>query len=283
MKNALIALLFFMLFTNTVTAQIPVDQYRQEILNLKTNEAIKDYWGKLLKIDQEILVKIKGIANQDSLSIDNMIRTALLFEIHGERIYFPNNIVPIMNLSHNYVGSSQIVFWSIIKKCKKVGGVIDNFGGSYPAYLLESVGLTIYNYSFFEQNSKYPTALKKLDALTNENVVENLLVAYHDQKKTYKLKEHKVVNEWHKQAFEKLLEDEGTFSFVKMSDKELYIKLSNRFQKLIPLKSDKNTTIYRIENEPFGWTYAYKKDGSLTLRDENEKTLISYTKAKQTK
>ena len=263
-----------------MTAQIPVSQYRQEIMNLNTNESIEDYWGKLLKIDQEILVNIEGTANIDSLSIDNMIRTALLFEIHGEKIYNPYNIVPIMNLAHNNVGSSKIAFWSIIKRCRHVAENQENFGKSYPEYVLEAFGLTFYYYSFLNQDSKYPTALKKLDALTNDNVVENLLVAYNNQKKTYKLKEVKIINEWYKQAFENSLEDEGTFSFVEMSDKKIYIKLSNRIQKLIALKSNENGIIYRIENEPFGWTYAYSKDGNLTLRDENEKTLITYTKVK---
>lgn len=279
MTNKFILTILFLLSIKIVSAQIPVNEYRNEILNLKTDTDFQIYWDKLYKIDQEILVKLKDTKKSDSLSIDNMIRTALLFEIHGEKVYGPNNIVPIVNLTHNIIGDCQVAFWSIIKKCSKVGGVIDRFGGKFPTYQLESVGLTFYNYSFFNQESKYPEAVNKMDAATNDNVVNNLLNAFENQKKLYLLKEKKVLNEWFAQPFidEK---EEDTFSFVLMSDDEIYVKKRINIQKLLLIQSKNKSKIYRIEKEPFGWTYEYGTDGSLTLKDKNENTLIEYTNYK---
>lgn len=277
MSNKLILSILFILSIKTASAQIPVNEYRKEILNLKTDTDFQIYWDKLYKIDQEILVKLDDTKKADSLSIDNMIRTALLFEIHGEKVYNPNNVVPIVNLTHNIIGDCQIAFWSIIKKCSKVGGVIDRFGGKFPTYQLESVGLTFYNYSFLNQESKYTLLVDKMDLATNENVVLNLLKAFENQKRLYRLKEIKVLNEWFAQPFIDLKE-EDTFSFVLMSDEQLYVKKRINLQKLQLVQSKSKSKIYRIEKEPFGWTYEYGTNGSLTLRDEKENTLIEYTR-----
>lgn len=262
-----------------VSAQIPVNVYRQEISNLKTDNDIQVYWEKLNKIDQEILVNLDDTKKSDSLSIDNMIRTALIFEMHGKKVYKPNNVVPILNMSHNSNGSCQIAFWSIIKECANIGGIINNIGGKYPAYQLEGIGLTFYHYSLLNQESKYPELIKKMDSLSNNNVVENLLNAFENQKKSYKLKSIEVLNEWYIQPFTDLKE-KNKFSFVLMSDNEVYLKKFNYIQKLSLLKTENKTKIYRIENEPFGWTYEYRNDGSLCLRDENENKLIEYSKYK---
>ena len=279
MSNKLIFAILFLLAIEIVSAQIPVSEYRQEILNLKTDTDFQIYWDKLYKIDQEILVELDDKKKADSLSIDNMIRTALLFEIHGEKVYNSNNVIPIVNLTHNTIGDCQVAFWSILKKCSKVGGVIDRLGCKFPTYQLESVGLTFYNYSFLNQESKYPEAVNKMDAATNENVVTNLLNAFENQQKLYSLNEKKVLNEWFAQPFIDVKE-EDTFSFVLMSDDEIYVKKRINIQKLLLIESKNKSKIYRIENEPFGWTYEYGNDGSLTLKDENEKILIEYTKYK---
>ena len=260
-------------------AQIPINEYRKEIENLKTDNDFQIYWDNLNKIDQEILVTLDDSKKSDSLSIDNMIRTALVFEIHGEKAYKPNNVVPILNMSHNSNGNSQIAFWSIIKKCAKIGGIIENFGGKYPAYQLEGIGLTFYHYSFLNQESKYPKLIKKMDSLTNNKVVMNLNNAFEQQKKSYKLKEIEVLNEWYIQPFTNLKEKDK-FAFIIMSDNEVYLKKFKNVQKLSLIKKENKSKIYRIENEPFGWTYEYGNDGSLCLKDENENKLIQYTKYK---
>jgi hypothetical protein len=269
--------LLFFFTTNFLFAQIPVDEYRKEIINLTSEEQIGNYWAKLIKIDQEILLNTKDSKKIDSISISNMIRTALLFEIHNDKIYKPNNYLPIINLSHNNISDCQIAFWPIIEKCKKTGGIIDTFGGIYPAYELESISLTFYSYSLLNQEINYPNLIEKLTLLSNENVVDNLIVCFEKQKELEKLKVIKVLNKWHIEIFENTFED-GFFEFVKMSDKNIYIRKKERLQKLICIKSNKELKIYQIENDPFGWTFEYKKDGSLFLKDENNNTLISYNK-----
>jgi hypothetical protein len=119
-----------------------------------------------------------------------------------------------------------------------------------------------------------------MDTATDDNVVVNLLKAFENQKKLYLLKEKKVLAEWFVQHFIDLKEDEGTFAFVIMSDDEIYIKKNINIQKLELIEKRKNSKIYKINNEPFGWTYDYGNDGNLTLRDENENILIEYTKYK---
>lgn len=277
MKYKIISLIFYIFSLSTVLAQIPVDDYRNEILNLKTENDINSYWKKLKEIDQEILVNLKDVEQLDSLSIDNMIRTALIFDIHGEIAYKPNNIVPILNMSHNSIGCSQIAFWKIIKKCANVGGVINRFGGEFPAYQLESVGLTFYHYSLLNQESLYPKLTEKLDSLTDNNVVENLLSAFEKQKKIYDLKEMEVLNEWYVQPSLNYKEKEK-FALVLMSDNHIYLRKFNRIHKLSLIESKDKIKIYRIENEPFGWTYQYGSDGSLCLKDENGNYLIQYSK-----
>lgn len=279
MKKSYILTLLFLVSLKMVNAQIPVETYRMEISNLKTKEDIQAYWKQLEDIDQNILVPMTNTHEGDSLSIDNMVRTALMFEIHGERVYAPDIAVPIVNMSHNRNGYSQIVFWNIIQKCKKVGGLIDTFGGKFPAYQLEGLSLTFYEYSLFNQDERYPHLEKRLDSLTTDKVPENLLYAYDYQKKTYQLKEKKVLGEWYVQSSVNLIDDD-TFSFVLMSDKNLYLKTGIRYQKLILVKAKGKNRIYKIEHEPFGWTYVYGKDGSLSLLDENKEVLISYTPAK---
>lgn len=269
--------LFFILtlFTN---AQIPVKDYELEISNLKTENEIASYWKSIEKIDQEILVAIKDIKRADSISTDNMIKTALLFKIHGDKAYKPYNTVPILNLSHNSVSNNQIVFWSIIEKCEKVGGVIKNFGGKYPSYQLESVSMCFYHYSLYKQDSIYSKLANKINQLSSKNTVKNLLKSYNDTKKTYKLKEIKVLNKWYLQPF-KEMKEEGVFEFVLMSDKNLYLRKKERIQKLLLTSEKKNSKTYRIENEPFGWHYKLLNDGSLYLLDENSKVLIEYSRA----
>lgn len=275
MKKKYFLPLFFI--SNFLFAQIPVEEYRKEIINLTTEEQIDDYWAKLLKIDQEILVKTKDSKKIDSISISNMIRTALLFEIHKDKIYKPNNYLPILNLSHNYIGECKIAFWPIIEKCKKTGGIIDDFGGKYPSYVLESISLTFYSYSLLNHEEKYQNLISKLALLSNDNVVNNLVISFEKQKEIENLKEIKVLNKWHIEPIENTFED-GFFEFVKMSDKNIYLRKSDRLQKLKCLESNKKTKTYQIENDPFGWTYEYSKKGDLVLKDENNNILFSYNK-----
>lgn len=273
--------LFVMLVTaiKSSIAQIPVEEYKKEILSLKTEQEIDNYWTKLHKIDQEILVETASIQAVDSISISNMIRTALLFKIHGKKAYKPTNTVPILNMSHNYIGGCQLAFWPVIEKCKEVGGIIENFGGKFPAYQLEGIALTFYNYSLLGQQAKYEGLLEKLNHLKDNSLVEDLEACFKYQKELQGLREIEVLGKWHLQPFKNVMEEEF-FEFVRMSDESIYIKKRGHIQKLELIEPGEKTKIYRITDEPFGWTYAYGNDGSLVLRDEKKENLIEYTRIK---
>ena len=261
-------------------AQIPIDQYKTEINNLKTNEDIEQYWGKLLDIDQNVLVNTKDVTIADSISIDLMIRTSLLFQIHGDTCYNKfNNTLPILNLSHSNVGNCQVVYWPIIEKCAQIGGVIESMGGKYPTYELESVSLTFFNYSLLNQDEKYNSLLSRLYDLANDSIIEKLIEQFNELKKLKTLKVKTVLDSWYNQPFTDLKE-ESIFEFVEMSDDHIYLKRFDHIQRLLEISSENGIRFLRINNEPFGWIFRYGNDGNLTLLDEKGNILINYSKIK---
>lgn len=279
MKKNIAIVIILILSLSSCHSQIPIEKFRAEIEKLNTEKQISEYWNKLYKIDQEILLSTSDLRRADSISISNMIKTALIFDIHQTKGYNSNGLsgfLPIINLSHNQIGKSQIAYWPIIEKCKEIGGAIDNFGGKYPAYQLESVSLTFYNYSLFNQEEKYPILVRKLREIETGDIVDKLLKSFQHQNELRKLNEVAVLNSWHRQS-SKDRTDEGEFSIVKMSDNNIYLKNYGRIQKLELLKAKNKAKEYKIENEPFGWKYIYSEDGSLSLIDEKHNELIKYT------
>lgn len=282
MKKNIAILLTLLLSVSFGYSQIPIEKYRAEIEKLETDTQINEYWNSLHKIDQEILVNTKDLKVADSISISNMIKTKLIFDIHGTKGYNSggySGFLPILNLSHNYIGQCQIAYWPIIEKCAEIGGAIKSFGGKYPAYQLESVSLTFYNYSLYKQETKYQNLVEKLRELKTDDTVNELLKSFEYQNELRKLDEVAVLHSWYLQSFKDRI-DEGEFSIATMSDNGTYIKKHGRIQKLELLKENKTSKIYRIENEPFGWNYVYENDGSLSLIDEDKNELIKYTLAK---
>jgi len=282
MKKNIAILLILVLSLSSCHSQIPIEKFRAEIEKLDTEKQISEYWNKLHKIDQEILLSTTDLRKADSISISNMIKTALIFDIHGTKGYNSNGFsgfLTIINLSHNQISKSQIAYWPIIEKCKEIGGAIDNFGGKYPAYQLESVSLIFYNYSLFNQEEKYPMLVSKLREIRTIEVVDELLKSFQHQNKLRKLNEVTVLNSWHRQSSKDRI-DEGEFSIVRMSDDNVYLKNYGRIQKLELLKANNKYKEYKIENEPFGWKYIYGEDGSLSLIDEKDDELIKYTLTK---
>ncbi|WP_296312647.1 hypothetical protein [Winogradskyella sp. UBA3174] len=282
MKKNITVLLILLLSASFSFSQIPIEEYRAEIEKLETETQINEYWNNLHKIDQEILVRTTNLKIADSISISNMIKTSLIFDIHGTKGYNPNGFsgfLTIINLSHNYIGQCQLAYWPIIEKCAEIGGTIDSFGGKYPAYELESVSSTFYNYSLFNQEIKYPKLIEKLRKIKTQNIIDELSKSLEYQNKLRELNEVKVLHSWSKQRFENRI-DEGKFSFVKMSNNGIYIKIYRRIKKLELMKTNLKSKVYRIENEPFGWKYVYGNDGSLILIDDEENELIKYTLAK---
>ena len=183
-------------------------------------------------------------------------------------------------MSHNEIGESSVVFWPIIEKCAKVGGIIETFGGVFPTYEIECVSLDFYNYSLFEEKNKekYAELREKLNQIKTDDIVTALIESYNYKKKLYTLKEIKSVGKWSLQSNKNEILDES-FEFIKMSDNNIYIKQNNKIQKLIMLKKHKGVKIFKMENEPFGWNYELLKNGTLFLKDDKNEVLIQYTRA----
>ncbi|MEM5565345.1 hypothetical protein WNY78_09525 [Psychroserpens sp. AS72] len=275
----IVFLIILVSFSFDCFAQIPTEQYKTEISNLKTEATIDAYWKKLHDLDQVTYMQdTEDPIAGDSISLANMIRTALLFETYSPKIYKPNNIVPILNFSHNYNGTSLLAFWPIILDCKLIGGAIDSFGGQFPAYQLEGLSLTFYGYSLFNQDEKYPELFKKINIESADLVSTNLIKVFEHEKQLRQLEVIESLGKWTNKSF-KDREDKGFFEFVKMNDDNIYVKRRHRLQKLILLSSEKGISTYKIEHEPFGWTYKLT-NGNLSLVDDLNNILITYNSHK---
>ena len=271
-KTALLILLSFVL---SCGSHENPDIYSDEISALQTEKDIKAYWQTLYDLDQITYLKeTKGHLQGDSISISNMIRTALMFEIHGPEVYTTDNVVPILNLAHNYYDQSSLAFWPIIQACKKRGGIIESFGGKFPAYPLEALSLTFYDFSLFQQDDRYDGLLAKLNNKTYDNVSTALFELQDEQRRLSQLEVKDVIGKWHIERM-KNIDEKGFFEIVKMSDNHLYLKRKHRLQKLVSMKSNDQAKHYKIENEPFGWTYSLNQ-GDLRLIDDQGITLIDY-------
>lgn len=256
-------------------SQIPVENYRKEISNLKSLEEVGVYWDQLENVDQNVLLKENNTIKYDSVSTSLMIRTVLMFELQNEKTFQLYKFVPLLNMAHSRNATSAKLFWPIIEKYKTVISKISEF---YPSYPLESIGLNYYGYSLFKQDAIYDRLISKLkNNVSNEKLIEQLLSSHKEFEKINSLKQVKKLFKWQHQPFKDVKED-GFFEFVKMSDGKLYLKKSyGVLQKLILTKKKNKFKYYHIEGEPFGWVYKLGKDGSLCLM-ENDTILIEYTK-----
>ena len=278
MKQITILSIFFLLTQGCFT-QIPIEQYTTEIQNLRTENDIELYWDKIYEIDQLLLVHEEDVPKSDSLSIDLMIRTTLLFQIHDTIGYNRfGNFLPVLNLVHSSVGFCQVIYWPVIEKCAALGGAIEHQGSTFPAYELESVSLSYYNYSLLNQELRYPILLNHLIGRDFDSIVTHLSTVFQNQKAIYRLDERKIIGSWINQPFTNL-QEESSFEIMVMSDGNYYIKQNNRFQKLNQTKLNRGIRSFRIEKEPFGWIYRLGRDGSLVLVDDKGEVLISYTKS----
>lgn len=277
MKQFIITFCFIQLafFSISSFSQIPMGKIEKEIRNLKTEKQKEKYWKKLEYLDQEILLNAESTAIYDSISIDNMIRTAMMFEIHGVK----DHIIPIVNLSHNYIDDAQIAYWAIILQCVEKGGVvIKSSGGGYPAYQLESISMKFYNgYSLLNQESIYPQLLQKIKVDLSQKSSSRLFNLYEEHKKLQKTHIKQVIGKWKKQSFKDWTEI-GFFELVATNNDELLLKNNERLQKLILIESNSEFKYYRVENEPFGWFYKLDNEGDLSLINDENQVLISYSK-----
>lgn len=274
-------LLYNILFLIGCTALIScapslADMYGNEISNLKSQEEVDAYWKELDRIDQDILLNEEDVAVYDSISISNMIRVVLLFETPGKESYLQKQATPVVTLSHNFNKDAGIAYWPVIVKCAEMKGVIHQIG--YPSYPLESIAGTLYNYSLFEQEERYPDLVEKLNAISGGYVISQLEMVFNKEKKLRQLTEKNSIGTWFVETI-KNQKSEQIFEFVIMSDNALYKRSGGRIQKLIEIESNIQSETYKIENDPFDWYYTLSKQGDLVLYDQHDNELIKYTKS----
>ncbi|ADF51586.1 hypothetical protein ZPR_1247 [Zunongwangia profunda SM-A87] len=259
-------------------SQIPTEAYREEIKALKTDDEIADYWKIINELDQEVLLKTEDRFRYDSISVDNMIRTSLLFKIHGNKGYVlisktSSAILPIVNLAHNRDAKINLAYWSLIANEE----IIKRFKTSlFPSYTLESLSLSAYDYSLVNQESRYAYLLEKLAEMPAEDdLVKRLEKLFSEYKITKDLEVLDVIGEWQNQAF-KNQKTGGNFQLVKLADQNFYFL---RFDSRILLeKIEKDAVdIFKVSGYPFGWYYTYNEEGELILYDQNDEILIEYS------
>lgn len=278
MTKGLVLFLFLIVSSVGLSAQIPIEKFRQEILQLKSESEKDAYWQKLYNVDQDTLLKLptNNITAYDSLSTSLMIKTSLMFEIHGKEAYKKNNAVPILNFTHNYISEANLIFWPIINQCLEVGGYINTFATGFPAYQLEAISNNFYSYSLSGLQEKYAELVDKIEGLSKDSIIPKLVKSYQHQKQLRTLDKKETIGQWYVQPFKNLKED-FCFEILKLSDDNIYIKHGEYLQKLLLLDFDNAIKKYKIENEPFGWYYELNDEKQLKLFDHNNSVLIEYT------
>ena len=273
----ILVLLIICILSFNCLGQIPTETYLEEIKALKTDDEIADYWKKIHELDQKVLVNTEDRYKHDSISVDNMIRTSLLFQIHGTKGYVlstktSSTFVPIFNLVHNYDAKMNLAFWSLITHEE----IIKRFKTSYPGYTLESLSLSAYDYSLVNQESRYAYLLEKLaDMPAEDDLVKKLEKLFSEYKIRKDLEVLDVIGEWQNQAF-KNQKTGGNFQLVKLADQNFYFLRSE--SRILLEKIEKDTVyIFKVSGYPFGWYYTYNDEGELILYDQNDEILIEYS------
>lgn len=259
-------------------SQIPVEKYRAEIFALNSDESIEKYWLDLYKTDQDtlLMLPVDNLKAYDSLSTSLMVRTALMFQIHGKKAHIPNNFTPTLNQAHNKIALASLPFWPIINKRIELSAQGELLTEVNLAYELESFSLLFYNYSLLGLQSEYPKLIEKLNQQPKDLIVERLISAYRKQFTLRELKAKQSIGKWYIQPFKNLKED-FCFQILKLSDDNIYIKHGEYFQKLLLLDDGNRMKKYKIENEPFGWYYKLSSDNQLKLYNSNHENLIEYS------
>lgn len=262
-----------------VSAQIPVNEYTQEILALDSEKDLREYWDTLYGLDQDTLMDIESnVQVYDSISFDNMIRTALLSELKGMEHLNHNGTVPILNYAHTGNAQVSVVFWIEIKMVAGLGGLINSFGGGFPNYQLEAATLNFYDYSVYNQDERYPYLSDRLDAAVTPQKTSVKLATLFELSKTLRaLKEKKIIGKWERQSLKNNLNKEH-IEIVQMSNNNVYVRFRGRLQELVTKEVNSTNTTYQIKNEPFNGYYSIDNQGNLFLHDQKDAILIEYFK-----
>jgi hypothetical protein len=272
---------FFSCSKNKKVNTIPLEVYKNEILNLKTQKDINEYWDKLYHLDQITYLKeTKTIQAGDSISVANMIRVALMIEIHGIESYTPNVNAPWVVHAHNYISKTSLAYWPIIEQLRTNNNGKNPINEDYPNYYLEGIALNFYDYSLYNQNDIYDELIRKINSTNYDNVSYNLYKLYSEYLSFQDLNTKETIGIWQRQHFKNVKDESlGNFEILKMSDNNIYIKTKGRLRLLKLVDTKQNSKLYKVDGEPFNWNYKLTNTGDLSLQSDKEDVLINYNKA----
>ena len=252
----------------------PIEEYKQEIQKLKKEDYSK-YWKKLIDFDQNILMNETNYKVYDSLSMVSLIKSALLYEIKGDSIFYFGNSDNEFFFAHNHIPKANIDFWPLLMKQKEITGDLI----MYPSYQLEGLSYSFYDYSLSNQDSIYDNLLSKIKSNSNKKISENLLDTYKEIKRIQNLSIKSQLGTWYRKKFKKRPNEKGKFELLELSDDNYYLRYDEtRFKPLEIIKKDNNNFIFKTKYEPFGWNFILRKQGDLSLNNEKGKVLINYQK-----
>lgn len=272
------SLLFILLnCDNNRNFDLPIEDYKKEIQAL-SKEDYYDYWEKLNNFDQKVVLEAKNFKAYDSLSIVSLIKSALFYELKGDSIFKAPNTYNEFFFIHNHTPKSNLDFWPLLLKQKKVRGRVLMF----PSYQLEGIAGSFYDYSVFGQDSIYDELLSKIKPLSNKKISDALIDTYTETKRINQLSIEEKIGTWQRKRIKNEPFDPkaGNFELLILSDKNYYLRYNNGGFKPIEIidKNDKTFT-FKTKYEPFGWYFTLKNDSNLSLHDEKDILLISYSKA----
>ncbi|MCC4228983.1 hypothetical protein [Zunongwangia profunda] len=277
MKKLLYAIL---LIQSCTYAQIPLKSYKNNITSYSQDSLIK-VWDSLQYLDQKILLNENDVVKYDSISISNMMKSALLINNFGVNQIEKTNIVPAMNFIHSLNYEEGYAYWPIIAKITSSESIQKNMGGVYPNHILESFFTTMYNYSLLRtEDGVKMELLKKLNTNLKGSITtvpDNLLLVYEKLKSREALIIEKELGEWKVQQLKGIEEANQSFKLLLMNDSEYYIKIHDRLIPLVFKKEENSGKIFTIKNDIFDWYYKFDGE-NLSLFNDKNKLLIKYNR-----
>jgi hypothetical protein len=259
----------------------PIEEYKAEIDNLKTDSAKQAYWKNLRFIDQQVLLGTYIDTTQilyDSISFDNMIRSTIMLETHKNSMGLNERHIPLLMFTHNKIYKAKKNYWANILLLDSLK-LIDDIGGGFPAYQLEGLSLDLYKISLAGQDSLYPYILGKYKEHLEKPSAEKLSEIYYEHKQLIKQKNTDTIGTWVEKPFFDM-ELESSLMIVKKEDGNYYYESGTHDFKY-PSKLNKKQNKFYFEDDVLGWYLQIEDNGYLTLRYQTDKIKIEFPIYKQ--
>lgn len=260
-----------------IKVDLPLDDYKKEIQALNKEDYYR-FWEELNSFDQNVVLGAKDYKVFDSLSLVTLIKSALFYELKGDSIFLAPNTYNEFFFIHNQIPKANLDFWPLLIKQKEITGNVL----MYPSYQLEGLTGSFYDYSVFGQDSIYDTLLAKIKPHQSKSLSDALVETYLETKRLQKFSVIDQVGIWHRQRFKDGPIDPklGDFELLKLSDNNLYLRFNEaRFIPLDIIDTNDEKLIFETKYEPFGWYYVHNDKGDLSLYNEKDILLVTYTKA----